>query len=207
MNNYFTKPGILFLVAVSVQILTIHAGISMAADASQPTKYKVYAMTNDYFTCMIPVDWQFIRDADYEEEDGIYGIELSAPSSGNVPVLVSVTYYTPDNLDFKGHDDFIRRNSRNALGETKSPTETYGPVENTVVGGAKAPAFTIMNEEKRFLHPESRSEESVVMKELLYVVPAAKKGGFHVLHYSAPMSDYEKYLPVFRQLVDSFKGV
>ncbi|HOI43656.1 MAG TPA: hypothetical protein PK523_11990, partial [Elusimicrobiales bacterium] len=154
-----------------------------------------------------PAGWQFAHDEEYEEEDGIYGIELSAPRSGKAPSVIYVTYYAAGNADFKDKDDFIKRNSRNALGETKSPTETYGPVKKTVVGKSKSPAFTMVNEEKRFLYPESKSEESVVMKEIFYVVPSAKKGGFHVLHFSAPKADYGKYLPVFRRLADSFKGV
>lgn len=178
-----------------------------AREAVRPPESKVYVMDNNYFSCVIPADWQFTRDASYEEEDGIYGIELAAPGSGRAPALIFVTYYAPGNADFKGHDDFLARNSKNSLGETKSPTETYGPVRKADVGKSKAKGFSLARERKRFLHPEGKSEESVVLRELLYVVPAAAKGGFHVLHFSAPGADYGKHLPVFRRLADSFKGV
>ncbi|HNT96672.1 MAG TPA: hypothetical protein PKK31_00225 [Elusimicrobiales bacterium] len=187
--------------------LLLAAAPAAAKEAPQSPKYKAYTMPGDYFSCELPSDWQFTHDEAYQEEDGIYGIELAAPKAGKAPAVIYVTYYAPGNADFKDKDDFVRRNSRNALGETKSPTETYGPVKKTVVGKAKAAAFTMVNEEKRFLYPESRSEESVVMKEMFYVVPAAKGGGFHVLHFSAAKADYGKYLPVFRRLADSFKGV
>lgn len=195
------------MIRLAAAVLFCLPSLAAAKDAVKPPESKVYRMDKGYFSCVIPADWQFTRDTAYEEEDGIYGIELAAPKSGKAPVLIFVTYYTPDNADFKGHEDFIKRNSRNVLGETKSPTETYGPVKKTAVGKAKAPAFTMVNEEKRFLHLESKSEESVVLREMFYVVPAAKKGGFHVLHFSAPKADYGKYLPVFRRLADSFKGV
>jgi hypothetical protein len=181
--------------------------LSAAKDSVRPPASKAYSMDKDYFSCVIPADWKFTRDTSYEEEDGIYGIELAATGTAKAPSLIFVTYYAPGNADFKGHDDFIARNSRNALGETKSPTETYGPVKKAAVGAAKAKGFSLARERKRFLHPEGKSEESVVLRELIYVVPAAKKGGFHVLHFSAPKADYGKYLPVFRRLADSFKGV
>lgn len=194
------------MIRLAAALLFCLPAVPTARGAVKPPESKVYAMDKDYFSCVIPADWKFARDTSYEEEDGIYGIELTAPGSGKAPAVIFVTYYAPGNADFRDKDDFIRRNSRNALGETKSPTETYGPVRKTAVGKAKAPAFTMVNEEKRFLHPESKSEESVVMKEMFYVVPAAAEGGFHVLHFSAPRADYGRYLPVFRRLADSFKG-
>ncbi|KAF0125809.1 MAG: hypothetical protein FD189_1169 [Elusimicrobia bacterium] len=195
------------MIRLAAALIFCLSPVLTAKDVVKPPKYKVYSMDKDYFSCVIPADWQFARDTSYEEADGFYGIELSAPSSSKAPVSISVTYYTPESVDFDGHDDFIRRNSRNVLGETKSPTETYGPVKKATVGKAGAKAFSLDRERKRFLHLESKSEESVVLRETIYVVPAAKKGGFHVLHFSASKADHGKYLPVFRRLVDSFKGV
>ncbi|MDT8285818.1 MAG: hypothetical protein RQ748_01810 [Elusimicrobiales bacterium] len=195
------------MIRLAAAVLFCLPSLAAAKDAVKPPESKVYRMDKGYFSCVIPADWQFTRDTAYEEEDGIYGIELAAPKSGKAPVLIFVTYYTPGNADFKGHDDFLARNSKNALGETKSPTETYGPLKKATVGKPKVKAFSLARERKRFLHPEGKSEESVVLRETIYVVPAAKKGGFHVLHFSAPKADYGKYLPVFRRLADSFKGV
>ncbi len=178
-----------------------------AKDAVKPPDSKVYTMDDDRFSCVIPADWKLTRDTAYEEEDGIFGIELTAPKSGKAPVLIFVTYYAPDNADFRGHDDFLARNSKNSLGETRSPSETYGPVKKAEVGKSKVKGFSLARERRRFLHPEGKSEESVVVRELMYVAPAAAKGGFHVLHFSAPKADYGKYLPVFRRLADSFRGV
>ncbi len=192
---------------LAAAVLVCLSAALAAKDAPQAPKYRDFKMDGGYFSCELPADWQFTHDEAYQEEDGIYGVELTAPKAGKAPAVIYVTYYAQGNADFKDKDDFIKRNSRNALGETKSPTETYGPVKKTAVGKAKAAAFTMVNEEKRFLYPESRSEESVVMKEMFYVVPAAKGGGFHVLHFSAAKADYGKYLPVFRRLADSFKGV
>lgn len=195
------------MIRLAAAFLFCLPAVLTAKDAVKPPESKVYSMDKDYFSCVIPAGWKFTRDTSYEEEDGIYGIELAAPKSGKAPALIFVTYYAPGNADFKGHDEFLARNSKNALGETKSPTETYGPVKKAVIGSAKAKGFSMARERKRFLHPEGKSEESVVLRETIYVVPAAKKGGFHVLHFSAPKDDYGKYLPVFRRLADSFKGV
>ena len=55
-----------------------------------------------------------------------------------------------------------------------------------------------------YLHPESKSDESVQMKEKMYVLPA--KDGFYVLKFSAPKTAFAANLPVFEKIARSFKG-
>ena len=65
-------------------------------------------------------------------------------------------------------------------------------------------AFELAREKLVFLHPETKSDESVQLKEKIYVLPA--KAGFYVLHFSAEKPAFEESLPVFEKVAKSFKG-
>jgi hypothetical protein len=175
----------------------------MASEASASENYRKYVMDHDFFSCQIPAGWQLERDKAKDEEYRIYEIELIGPSSGKAPVSIRVSYYARDNEDFRDYRNFIERNSRNALGEKDNKREHYGPVKETRLSGRVA--FELDREMMSYLSPQSKSDESVEIKERLYVFPSAT-GGFYVLHYSAPASGFEKSLPVFRNVISSFKG-
>ena len=53
------------------------------------------------------------------------------------------------------------------------------------------------------MHPESKSDETLDLKEKVYVVPG--ECGFFVLHYSTPAAAYEQDLPVIEKIFSSFK--
>ncbi|MGZ8896158.1 MAG: hypothetical protein ACXW3H_08120, partial [Candidatus Aminicenantales bacterium] len=80
--------------------------------------------------------------------------------------------------------------------------EHYGPVQATKLGGTKA--FELRRERMVYLHPESKSDESASLKEMLYVVPM-NDGSFYVLQYTAEAAVFEEYLPVFERVAASFK--
>jgi len=159
-----------------------------------------YVMDNNYFTCEIPATWQFGRDKETDAEYKIYEIQLIGPSSDKASSEIYVSYYAQDNEDFSDYNNFLVRNSKNILGETKSGRENYGPVKKVVLNGRKA--FELVRERMVYLHPQSKSDESVHIKEKLYVLPA--KEGFYVLYYSAPKILYDEQLSVFEEVVQTF---
>lgn len=164
--------------------------------------YKKYSMDNNYFSCSIPSGWDLNRDKDEDEKYKIYEIQLDFPSAGKAPTTIKVSYYSKESTDFSGYQNFLDRNSSNALGETKSERELYEPVKKIKLAGRKA--FELSREMMQYLHPESKSDESVQLKEKLYVVPA--KEGFYVISFSAEKTDYLANLPVFEKVAKSFKG-
>ncbi len=177
-----------------------------ACAGAQPkarTAYKAYAMDNNYFSCVIPADWTLEREKERDEEYKIYEIQLIGPSVGPETMSIFVSYYAKDNADFNGHQDFINSNSKNAMGETKNSRETYEPVKEIKLSGRRAQLLE--RERKVFLFPQSKSDESVQIKEKIYVLPA--KAGFYVLHFKAPSEAYPKYLPVFERVAGSFRGL
>ncbi|HBB67550.1 MAG: hypothetical protein A2X28_00760 [Elusimicrobia bacterium GWA2_56_46] len=153
------------------------------------------------FACETPSGWEIKRDREKEKKTKILKLELVGPREGNAPVLIYAAFYGTGNASFSDHADFIERNSKNILGETQSDTEKFSPVKETSLAGKKT--FEFDSEIKEYLNPESKSAESVVIKEKFYVIPA--KDGFFVLHYYAPAPAYNKYLPVFKKLTATFK--
>ena len=162
-----------------------------------------YARCNvDYFTCDIPASWEVKREKEKEAKTRIYKITLLAPVSDKGPVAIYAAYYSKGSKVFAVYKDFIERNSKNILGETESPTEKFGPVKETILAGLKA--FEFESEIKEYIHPENKSEESVQLKEKIYVLPA--KEGFYALRFSAPKAAFTENLPVFERIAKSFKG-
>lgn len=173
-----------------------------AAAPKAAAQFKKYSMDRGYFSCLIPAGWTLEREKERDAAYGIFEIQLIAPGPQKAPVSVFVSYYSKHNDDFDGHADFIDRNSTNALGETRSDTENYEPVKKIKLGARKG--FELAREKTAFLHPESKSDESVQLKEKTYVLPARQ--GFYVLHFSAPSGTFAENLPVFEKIAGSFKG-
>ena len=170
-----------------------------ATDA-QAKEFKAFSLES-YFSCEVSQKWQLSRDAE-EQRRGVFQIELMGPHSEKVPVTAYVSYFSKNNVYFENYKDYVDRNSTDGLG-IAADTDSYGPVKITTLGGRKAFAFE--REKKKHLHPESKSDESVILKEKFYVLPA--KDGFFVLHFSAPKAVFSKHLPVFEHVARTFKGL
>jgi len=166
-------------------------------------QFKSYAMDNNYFSCQVPVAWSLERDKDRDADYKIYEIQLLAPGANKAPTSIGVAFYAKDNEDFNDYADFVKSNSKNALGETKSKRENYSAPKDMTLAGRKA--ILLSRDRLVYLHPESKSDESVQLKEKLYVLPA--KEGFYVLHFSAEAAAFAKNLPVFEKVAKSFKGL
>lgn len=194
------KNIVLALMMLSVLPASACAG---AQAKSRPAKFKSYVMDKNYFSCIVPVDWDLEREKERDEEYRIYEIQLIGPDVGRETMSIFVSFYAKDNEDFNGYRDFVKSNSSNVAGETKTSRENYQPVKNVKVAGRKAKL--LVRERQVFLFPNSKSDDSVKIKEKLYVLPA--KAGFYVLHFKAPSEAYPAYLPVFERVAESFKGL
>lgn len=188
---------------LTLTMLSVLAAAACAGAQAKGDQFKLFSMDNNYFSCSVPSAWTQERDKDKDEEYRIYEIQLLAPKAAKAPTSITVSYYAKDNEDFNGHEDFIKRNSRNVAGETKNSRENYEPVKNIALGGRKG--FELSRERLVFLHPETKSDESVQLKEKLYVLPA--KAGFYVLHFSAEKGAFLANRAVFERVAKSFKGL
>jgi hypothetical protein len=167
--------------------------------------FQKFIMDNNYFLCEIPKNWEFERNKEEDERYKVYKIKLFAPDSDRTPTTIYVTFYAKENKLFNGYNDFIERNSRDIFGGTGDEDEKYKkytPVKKITLN-KKYKAFFFESEIKEYLHPESKSEEFVIVKERYYVIPS--KNGFYVLYYTASKTIFQKYLPVFKRVLSSFK--
>ena len=192
------SPALAVLLALLGPLAATGAPSRDQGTAQEPA-FIPYVMEHGYFSCEIPAAWDLQRDPEEDAEYGIYEINLYAPA----PLTsINIRCLLKDNEDFSGYRDFLERNSKNILGETRNARENYGPVTKTKLAGKDA--FELRRERMVYLHPESTSDESVSLKEILYVVPM-KDGSFYVLHYTAETEFFGDYLPVFERVVASFK--
>jgi hypothetical protein len=196
------KKIILTVVTLAFSAAAVMAGGPAPAPKTAAAQFKKYSMDHGYFSCVVPAAWSLEREKERDEDYRIFEIQLLAPKADKAPTSIFVSYYAKENEDFDGPSDFIDRNSTNALGETKSLRENYEPVKKITLAGRKA--FELAREKLSYLHPESKSDESVQLKEKLYVLPA--KEGFYVLHFSAQKDLFDENLPVFEKIAKSFKG-
>lgn len=179
-----------------ISFLAAIFAVTICVTAGEPDQR--YTMDQNYFSCDIPANWELIRDKDKDEDYKIYEIQLVKGSAS-----IFVSYYAADNEDFNGYRDFMKRNSANVLGETRSARENYEPVREITIGGRKG--FELARERLVYLHPQSKSDESMSLKEKQYVLPA--KTGFYVLHLSTPKAIFPETMQVFEKIADSFKGM
>lgn len=190
-------------IILTVSMLSLMAAACAGAQAkAKGVQFKPYSMDNGYFSCSVPADWSLERDKDKDEEYKIYEIQLLSPKAEKAPTSVFVSYYAKDNEDFNGYEDFVRRNTRNVAGETKNSREIFEPAKEMKLSGRKA--LLLARERVVSLHPKSKSDETVQLKEKLYVLPA--QDGFYVLHFSAQKTAFIANLPVFEKIAKSFKG-
>ena len=165
--------------------------------------FKRFTMDNGYFSCNIPKDWEFSQTDKRKAKKGVYGLQVVGPRMDDASTLARVTFYLNNNTYFNGQDDFIESNSKDIFGDTKTKTDTYGPVEKVKLNNRLAYRFE--REIKEYTNHGTKSEKFIMLKEKLYVIPGDK--GFYVLHFMSSDPSYSKYLPVFEEIVYSFRGV
>ena len=183
----------------SLLLLTLLAAApaGRGADQPAPTPPPRLGIAGGYFTCALPADWRRQDDA-LKPGDKTYQLLLLGPRAENAPVMIFVSFFGAGNDDFKDYADFVTRNTTD-LWSDKSKAEA----RKITLNGRNALTFEV--EEKTFLHPESKSDESVMIRERFYVLLARDRAGFFVLHYSAPSSVFAEHLPVFERIANSFE--
>ena len=175
-----------------------------------------------HFRCDIPPDWSRDEGTGYgltNEDKKTYGITLTAPEWGDVPIRISLYYYAPGNLMYKSVDHYLNLFAKSALGGALEGS-SYGEVTPAKIGGRDGMMFERRKQEFVPLHnlldpSDSPGREGIVyerrremmaravpVQERFLVLPA--KSGFYALGYSAPADKFAKYLPVFEQMAHRF---
>ena len=183
-----TKSVIFFLI---VSVLSAQAGHAAV-------KCKKYETEGSYFKYCVPDNWKLkkYKTDQAQEIEKIYGLELTGPENYQMPVAVFLDFYSSENTFCKSEDDFVIRNSTGLLpGKDERYSVKKGKFQNRSMRTIERRSFTYKN-------PESPAAEKILIKEKLAVISA--KTGFYVLHYTAPVSAYKKYLKDFEKIFKSF---
>jgi len=199
MDNYMRTIGIWSSVATmliaALSPLTVY-GAGQDGVTTPPAAEKL-GIGGGYFTCVTPEGWQRVDNDPDHGDKKIYMIEFNGPRIEGAPIMILVSYYGAGNRDFNDYKDFVVRNTTNVM------DEVLAVAEKTAVNGYDA--LTFEREEKTFLHPKSKDDTAVMIKEKFYVILGRDRKGFFVLNYYAPTSVYADNLPVFEKVAGSFK--
>lgn len=166
--------------------------------------YEKYISDGNFFTAMIPQDWEKDEDIILGRAAKEYGVILIGPRGmEGTPVMITILYYG-DGKDthewIKSAEDFINRNSKPYRGKLLEG-EDYGEVREIIFAGRRAKTFdrkTVVS-----IPPNAAVPKKILIFERFVVVPAAI--GFYKLQYEAPSDLAEKYEGVFDKVINSFK--
>ncbi len=176
----------------------------------RPEPYETFEMDNKYFSCLIPVRWKMERDKEGDEKAGIYEITLTRPDDTKpeegeryfLPKpFIYAGYYTKNNNQKKTFERFTADYEKHAQKKQDSDRSRYEKPKDIKFNGreAKEYAYEVYQDIPR----GPLFTTKYWLKAKFIVVKA--RDGFYVLAYKSPSEFYEKYLPVFEEVVKSFK--
>lgn len=177
----------------------------------RPEPYERFVMDNDYFTCLIPTRWKLERDKAGDEKSGIFEIKLTMPAKATpqdgeryfVPdPLIYVGYYTAENKQGKTYDSFIRDYEVLSQKRMNSETARYDTAKTISSNGREAINYTYEVFQEM---PRGPLFTTKYWLKARFIVFRTKSGGFHVLAYKSPTEFYDQYLPVFEEVINTFK--
>lgn len=177
----------------------------------RPEPYEKFVMDHNYFTCLIPLNWELARDKEGDEKAGIFEIRLTKPDKEKhedgvksfIPdPLIYAGYYAKNNIQQKTYDDFMSEYEhlmKKNQGSGKSRYEK--PIKIRLNGQAAVEySYEVYKEV-----PRGPLFETKYWLKAKFVLLKAKEG-VYVLAYKSPKETYDKHLPVFEEVVNSFSG-
>ena len=192
------------LLAALAALLLVAAPAALPAQGTAPAAKDMESFTCDgaFFTALLPKGWQKHEAITEGRQNREFGVTLKGPKNADGAYLrISVLFYAADHARFKTADKYLNLNAYPDP-TLKIKGETYGPVKAAVVAGRRGQQF----ERKTFdfIPPYGVKPKKVPVYEQRLVIPV-KKGGFYVLSYHAPEDISAKNLPVFKEILKSFK--
>lgn len=199
MEAMVKYSGRLFVFAILLVLFPFVQSVHAGDKTEVVNNFENYISDGNFFTAMIPQDWEKDEDIILGRAAKEYGVILIGPRGmEGTPVMITVLYYG-DGKDthgwIKSAEDFINLNSK-PYREQLLEGEEYGEVREITLAGRKAKKF----DSKRF-ESISSSKKILIFKRFV-VVPAAI--GFYNLQYEAPSDLAKKYESVFDKVINSF---
>ncbi|MHC1696955.1 MAG: hypothetical protein AB9919_02580 [Geobacteraceae bacterium] len=177
----------------------------------RPEPYETFMMDHDYFTCLIPTRWKLERDKAGDEKSGIFEIKQTMPDKAKpedgeryfVPdPFIYAGYYTAKNMQGKTYDSFIKDYEVLSQKRKNSEKSRYETPKSISSNGREAKNYTYEVFQEI---PQGPLFSTKYWLKARFIVVKAKSNGFYVLAYKSPAEFYDQYLPVFEEVVKSFK--
>lgn len=181
-----------------IMLACISAGVLNAEPPKERT-FEKFTCDSNFFTAMIPSDWEKTEEIILGRQEKRYGVDLTAPQRAEGAfIYISLIYIGPDHLMFKTYEKYIAKNLE--MPRKKKGEQTMGPKE-IVFNGKKAITFEIERYEP--IPPGSAAPASVLIYQKKIVIPA--KEGFFVIILESPKTAAKTYLDIFDKIGASFK--
>lgn len=181
-----------------IMLACISAGVLNAEPPKERT-FEKFTCDSNFFTAMIPSDWEKAEEIILGRQEKRYGVDLTAPQRAEGAfIYISLIYIGPDHLMFKTYEKYIAKNME--MPRKKKGEQTTGSRE-LIFNGKKAITFEIERYES--IPPGSAAPASVLIYQKQIVIPA--KEGFFVIILESPKTAAKTYLDIFDKIGASFK--
>ncbi len=176
----------------------------------KPEPYEKFVMDHDYFSCYLPVRWKLEQDREGDEKAGIFEVNLIMPEKAKIEEgeayffpdpHIYVGYYCKRNVQKKTYANFVKEYEQLALKRKGSDKSRYEKPKKIKFDEKTA---TEINYEVYQEKPRGPLFTSKYWLKAKFIVIKAKEG-FYVLAYKSPQEFYDKYSPVFDEVVKTFE--
>ncbi len=158
-----------------------------------------FTCDGNFFTAMIPSDWEKAEEIILGRQEKRYGVDLTAPETAEGAfTTISLIYFGPDHVLFKTYEKYIAKNIE--MPRKKKGEETTGPRE-LIFNGRKA--ITFETQQYDSFPPGAANPASVLIYQKQIVIPA--KEGFFVMILESPKTVAKAYLDIFDKIGASFR--
>lgn len=171
--------------------------------------FERFVMDHEYFSCSIPSGWNSQRDREKDEKAGIFELILTKPEKAKPEdgakyfypePLIYTAYYSGNNDQEKTYNSLVNEYEELARKSAGSEKTRYNHPEKTTFKNTEA--TTIYYELYREIPRDPLFATKYRLKAKVFVIKAAD--GFYVIAYKSPEELFEKYLPLFNAVAESF---
>lgn len=195
-----------------ISVVRVLAALLWAGSGQCAQEYKPWPLASDPFTCEVPSDWS------PSPGQGLH-VVLAAPEGSYAPGM-HVDYYRHGKDGFQSSQSFIDSHlgatgvsdrEWKRMGVSNPIPRSSAVVRAVKVSGIGASRFDVQKGMRS--KPEvyvngklitRKAQKGVVMLRKAFVV-VPQKEGFWVLRYSAEEKEFDRHLPKFEHLIETFQ--
>ncbi|MDX1808246.1 MAG: hypothetical protein R3331_01770 [Sulfurospirillaceae bacterium] len=168
----------------------------------QPKSFKKFSVMHNYFTTEIPTSWKLSYDVNKDQQNGIFEIRLTKSNESNTSnttpePMIYVGFYDSNNTQKETYDVFINEYKKLAQKRAGDPNYHYEDPKTITLNGLQAMqlSYEVYKNTDKLLNQFWMQANFILLKT---------QEGFYVLAYKSPKEFYEKFLPIFNKVKNTF---